>query len=89
MNNIIFWLQKSTIKKGVHLCYHSTAHIHISGLPAKPLIYVKRQEVPLEERFKYVSDDDSLPTDDEEWSMGAKPKKEDKPEQPVNWGMKY
>ena len=49
---------------------------------------MKRQEVPLEERFKYVSDDDdSLGSDDDEWTMGTKPKKEKEPEQPVNWGM--
>merc|ERR1712168_934266 len=50
------------------------------GLPVKPLVYVKRVHVPLEEQFKYLSEESS-DTSDEEWTMGpAKKKKQDKNE---------
>ena len=46
----------------------------------KPLIYVKRVYVPLEEQFKYLSEESS-DSSDEEWTMGpAKKKKQDKNE---------
>ena len=46
----------------------------------KPLIYVKRVYVPLEEQFKYLSEESS-DSSDEEWTMGpAKKKKKDKNE---------
>ena len=46
----------------------------------KPLVYVKRVYVPLEEQFKYLSEESS-DSSDEEWTMGpAKKKKQDKNE---------
>ena len=37
----------------------------------KPLVYVKRKELTLEERFKYVSEESSDSTD-EEWTLASK-----------------
>ena len=37
----------------------------------KPLVYVKRKELTLEERFKYVSEESSDSTD-EEWTLAPK-----------------
>ena len=46
----------------------------------KPLVYVIRVYVPLEEQFKYLSEESS-DSSDEEWTMGpAKKKKGDKNE---------
>ena len=50
----------------------------------KPLIYVKRVHVPLEEQFKYLSDESS-DSSDEEWTLGPKKKKKDK--EPKSAGM--
>ena len=46
------------------------------GLPTKLLIYVKRQ-VPLEERFAYISEESDA--EDEEWTVGGKKKMEEVP----------
>ena len=56
-----------------------------SGLPVKPLIYVKKSEVPLEERFKYLSDESSEDSDGE-WQPNPQPKKE-KVEPDLSGGM--
>ena len=45
------------------------------GLPVKPLVYVKRVYVPLEQQFKYLSDESS--SEDEEWTEGPIKKKDD------------
>jgi hypothetical protein len=45
------------------------------GLPVKPLVYVKRVDKPLEELFKYLSDESS--SEDEEWTEGPIKKKDD------------
>jgi hypothetical protein len=41
----------------------------------KPLVYVKRVDKPLEELFKYLSDESS--SEDEEWTEGPIKKKDD------------
>ena len=58
-----------------------------TGLPVKPLIYVKRVHVPLEEQFKYCSDESS-DTSDEEWTLGPKKKKKEKKKEPKSAGKK-
>ena len=45
------------------------------GLPVKPLVYVRRVYVPLEQQFKYLSDESS--SEDEEWTEGPIKKKDD------------
>ncbi len=55
------------------------------GLPVKPLIYVKRVWVPLEEQFKYLSDESSDDSD-EEWTL-APQKKKVKKDPTANAGM--
>ena len=55
------------------------------GLPVKPLIYVKRVHVPLEEQFKYLSDESS-DSSDEEWTLGPKKKKKDNKNEPKSAG---
>ena len=47
----------------------------ILGLPVKPLVYVRRVYVPLEQQFKYLSDESS--SEDEEWTEGPIKKKDD------------
>ena len=51
----------------------------------KPLIYVKRVFVPLEEQFKYLSDESSDDSD-EEWTLGPQ-KKQAKKDPTANAGM--
>ena len=51
------------------------SHYAILGLPVKPLVYVKRVWVPLEEQYKYLSDESS--SEDEEWTEGPIKKKDD------------
>ena len=46
------------------------------GLPVKPLVYVRRVYVPLEQQFKYLSDESS--SEDEEWTEGPIKKKDDR-----------
>lgn len=48
---------------------------HLTGLPVKPLVYVRRVYVPLEQQFKYLSDESS--SEDEEWTEGPIKKKDD------------
>ena len=55
------------------------------GLPVKPLIYVKRVFIPLEEQFKYLSDESSDDSD-EEWTLGPQ-KKKGKKDPTANAGM--
>ena len=55
------------------------------GLPVKPLIYVKRVHVPLEERFKYLSDESS-DTSDEEWTLDPKKKRKENKKEPESAG---
>ena len=50
-------------------------YIPITGLPVKPLVYVRRVYVPLEQQFKYLSDESS--SEDEEWTEGPIKKKDD------------
>ena len=50
----------------------------------KPLVYVERVFVPLEQQYKYLSDE-STDSEDEEWTLGPKKKKKDK-DIPVNAG---
>ena len=47
----------------------------MTGLPVKPLVYVRRVYVPLEQQFKYLSDESS--SEDEEWTEGPIKKKDD------------
>ena len=49
--------------------------IPMTGLPVKPLVYVRRVYVPLEQQFKYLSDESS--SEDEEWTEGPIKKKDD------------
>ena len=51
----------------------------------KPLVYIKRVHVPLEEQFRYLSDDSD--SSDEEWNEGPA-KKKDKSE-PPSAGTEY
>ena len=57
------------------------------GLPVKPLIYVKRVFIPLEEQFKYLSDESSDDSD-EEWTEGPSKKKE-KIDPTANQGINF
>ena len=57
----------------------------VIGLPVKPLVYVERVYVPLEQLYKYVSDE-STDTEDEEWTLGPKKEKKQKKDVPVNPG---
>jgi hypothetical protein len=50
-------------------------NLPMTGLPVKPLVYVKRVYVPLEQQFKYLSDESS--SEDEEWTEGPIKKKDD------------
>ena len=47
--------------------------IFITGLPVRPMWFVERVFIPIEEQYKYVSDEDD--SDDEEWTLGPKKKK--------------
>ena len=58
------------------------------GLPVKPLIYVKRVHVPLEEQFKYLSDE-STDSSDEEWTLGPKKKKKENKNEPKSAGKEF
>ena len=49
------------------LCCHT-------GLPVKPMWFVERVFIPIEEQYKYVSESNS-DTDDEEWTLGPSKKK--------------
>ena len=40
----------------------------------RPMWFVERVFIPIEEQYKYVSDEDD-DTDDEEWTLGPKKKK--------------
>ena len=53
----------------------------------KPLIYVERVFVPLEEQYKYLSDESSSDSD-EEWCLDEKNKKskKQKEDKPVDAG---
>ena len=52
----------------------------------KPLIYVERVFVPLEEQYKYLSDE-STSDSDEEWCLNSKKKKKEKKKyKPVDAG---
>ena len=50
-----------------------TTTIFTTGLPVRPMWFVERVFVPIEEQYKYVSDQDD--DSDEEWTMGPKKKK--------------
>ena len=50
-------------------------NLPMPGLPVKPLVYVRRVYVPLEQQFKYLSDESS--SEDEEWTEGPIKKKDD------------
>ena len=52
----------------------------------KPLIYVKRVYVPLEEQFKYLSEESS-DSSDEEWTMGPAKKKKQNKNEPQSAGI--
>ena len=55
------------------------------GLPVKPLVYAERVYVPLEQLYKYLSDE-STDSEDEEWTLGPKKKKKLDKDVPVNPG---
>ena len=55
----------------LHLIFFSV------GLHVKPLVYVKKKIVPVEEQFKYVSDESSSDSNDEDWNLTAKQKKKE------------
>ena len=50
-------------------------NLPMPGLPVKPLVYVRRVWIPLEEQYKYLGDESS--SEDEEWTEGPIRKKED------------
>ena len=56
-------------------------------MPVKPLIYVKRVFIPLEEQFKYLSDESSDDSD-EEWTEGPS-KKKGKIDSTANQGINF
>ena len=56
-------------------------------MPVKPLVYVKRVFIPLEEQFKYLSDESSDDSD-EEWTEGPSKKKK-KVDPTANQGMGF
>ncbi|XP_057300026.1 zinc finger protein 431-like [Hydractinia symbiolongicarpus] len=41
------------------------------GLPVKPLVYVKRKKVDIEQLFDYVSNEEDSDSDDEDWATAA------------------
>ena len=51
-----------------------TITIFITGLPVRPMYFVERVFVPIEEQYKYVSESNT-DTEDEEWTLKPKKKK--------------
>ena len=46
----------------------------VSGLPVRPMWFVERVFVPIEEQYKYVSESNT-DIDDEEWTLAPKKRK--------------
>ena len=58
----------------------------VAGLPVKPLIYVERVHIPLEQQYKFLSDE-STTDSDEEWTLDSKKKKKKKnKDEPIDPG---
>ena len=55
----------------------------------KPLVYVERVFVPLEQQYKYVSDESTTDSEDEEWTLEPKKKKKKDKDIPVNTGRYF
>ena len=55
------------------------------GLPVKPLIYVERKKLSIEEQYKYISEEEDEEEEDVEWTPHQeKKKKENKQDEMLN-----
>ena len=75
--NVIMWM-KSIVHYPIYARQYwkisRPIHFYSTGLPVRPMYFVERIFVPIEEQYKYVSDQDD-DTEDEEWTLGPKKKK--------------